>query len=97
MKNKLLESIPCEGLKYGTHIDVEVFYSKYRSPRGYYIRVMPVKREGIMVSSDLLSGISQLLLETGRYTDKEFERAVEMGRAAAPELIERMIEKNKAA
>jgi len=49
MDRKLIESIPCERLKYGTHIDVEVYYTKGRTPRGYYISVKPVKHEGNMV------------------------------------------------
>lgn len=105
MEKKLLESIPCEGLNYGTHIDVEVAYNKggmnYFSggvtPRGYYLRVTPVKREGGTVSFTMFSGSSKLLMETSRYSAKQFERAVEMGRAAASELVEQVKEKETAA
>jgi len=105
MEKRLLESIPCEGLNNGTHIDVEVTYNKggrnYLSggitPRGYYLRVTPVKRENGLVSFNLFSGSSQLLMEASRYSAKQFERAVEMGRAAAPELVNHVKEKETAA
>jgi len=97
MERRLLESTPYEGLKHGTHIDVEVTYSKDRSPRGYYIRVSPVTHENGMESFILFSDISQLLMKTNRYSDKQFEQAVELGRAAAPELIKQVLEREKAA
>jgi len=97
MVKKLLESRPCEGLKYGTHIDVEVFYTTGRTPRGYYISVKPVKHEENMVSTMLISGTSKLLMKTNRYSVKQFEQAVEMGRAEAPELIKLVIAEEKAA
>jgi len=98
MKKKLIESIPCEGLNYGTHIDVEVSYSKDRSPRGYYINVSPIKHEGNMKSFIMSSYTSsRLLMKTNRYSDKQFEQAVEFGKTAAPDLVMQVIEKNKAA
>ena len=97
MQTRLLESKPYEGLKHGTHIDVEVTYSKGRSPRGYYIRVSPVKHENCMVSYTLFTDKSQLLMKTNRYSDKQFEQAVELGKAAAHELIELVLEQEKAA
>lgn len=98
MKKKLLESIPCDGLKYATHVDVEVNYSKDRLPRGYYLHVSPIKHEGDTISFLMSSyTVTLFLMETNRYSDKQFEQAVELGKTAAPELIELVIEKNKAA
>jgi hypothetical protein len=105
MKRKLLESTPYEGLKNGTHLDVEVFYDKgganYFSggttPRGYYVSVMPVKHKNGMASVALFTGAKKLLLQANRYSDKQFEQAVEMGKAAAPELIKQVLEREKAA
>jgi len=97
MDRKLIESIPCERLKYGTHIDVEVYYTKGRTPRGYYISVKPVKHEGNMVSNMAFSGTTKLLLTTNRYSAKQFEKAVEMGRSEAPALVEFVKEQEKAA
>ena len=47
MDKKIVERIPYEGMKNGTHLDVEVYYSKGGtsylsgtvSPRGYYLSV----------------------------------------------------------
>lgn len=50
-----------------------------------------------MVSVVLFTGIKKLLLQTSRFSDKQFEQAVELGRAAAPELIAYVLEKEKAA
>lgn len=102
MEKRLLESIPQEGLKNGTHIDVEIYYTKgganYFSggttPRGYYLSVTPVTRKD---NTALFTGVSKLLLRTSRYSAKQFEQAVEMGKAEAPELIEYVRQKETAA
>jgi len=104
-KSKLLESKPCEGLKNGSHLDVEVYYTQgganYFSggttPSGYYLSVTPVTRKDNMVSMTLFTGLKKLLLQTNRYSAKQFERAVEMGRAVAPELVKLVIAQEKAA
>jgi len=36
-------------------------------------------------------------MKTNRYSDKQFEQAVEFGKTAAPDLVMQVIEKNKAA
>jgi hypothetical protein len=105
MKRKILESTPYEGLKNGTHLDVEVYYDKgganYFSggttPRGYYVSVRPVTHKNGMTSFTLFTGVSKLLLQTSRHSDKQFERAVELGKAATPDLIQRVLDKEKAA
>lgn len=105
MDRKLLESTPYEGLKSASHIDVEVYYTKGganflsggTTPRGYYLSVTPVTRKDNMVSTIMFSGVKKLLLTTNRYSAKQFEQAVVLGREAAPELIEHVLEKEKAA
>ena len=106
MEKKILDSIPYEGLRNGTHIDVEVYYTtggmNYLAGgttlRGYYISVIPVTRRGDgMVSQTLFRGMKKLLLQTNRYSAKQFEQAVEMGRNEAPGLIEYVLKKECAA
>jgi len=43
------------------------------------------------------SGTTKLLLTTNRYSAKQFEKAVEMGRSEAPALVEFVKEQEKAA
>lgn len=104
MKKKLLESTPYEGLANGTHIDVEVSYTKggvnYLSggstPRGYYLNVTPVTRKGDgMVSYTLFSGLRILLLQANRYSDKQHTQAVALGKQQAPALIQRVLEQER--
>ena len=105
MKRLLIESTPYEGLKNGTHIDVEVYYdmggmnyfSGTTSPRGYYVSVIPVTRNGVTVSMVMFTGCKKLLMETSRFSAKQFERAVEFGRAEAPEIIKRVLAGERAA
>lgn len=95
---RLIESIPYANLKNGTHLDIEVYYSKggYGS-RGYYVSVSPVAHNGATKSYTLFSGVRQLLLETRRYTPKQFETAVTMSREVIPELIQRVLASETAA
>lgn len=103
MERRLLESTPYEGLKNGTHLDVEVYYSKgganYISggttPRGYYLSVTPVTHKNGMVSTVLFTGMKRLLMQTNRYSAKQFEQAVQKGRLEAPELIELVLDKER--
>jgi len=105
MKRILLESTPHEGLKNGTHLDVEVYYTQGGAnflsggvtPRGYYLSVKPVNRAGGFVSNILFTGLGKLLLQTTRFSEKQFAQAVELGRAAAPEMIERLLKEERAA
>ncbi len=105
MKRITLESTSYEGLKHGSHLDVEVCYDKggvsYFSggtmPRGYYLSVTPVTHKNGMTSVELFTGVKKLLLQTSRYSDKQFAQAVELGKSAAPELIRCVLEKEKAA
>lgn len=99
MQSRLLESTPHEGLKNGSHIDVEVYYTKGGArPRGYYLSATPVThKEGGMVSTVLFTGMNKLLIPASRYSAKQFEQAVNMGRIEAPELIKQVLEKERAA
>lgn len=94
-----------DNLKNATHLEISVYYSKggmsyfsgQTSPRGYYISVKPVTKRNGMVSFEMFSGYKKLLLETGRYSDKQFDRAVEMSRDAEAELISAVVAEHKAA
>ena len=76
---KQVDRIPADGLDYGTHLDVEVYYDKggrsfisgVYHPRGYYLRVMPVKVDGGRETWTLFSGSAKLLFETNRYSRKQ--------------------------
>lgn len=106
VEKRMIESRPYEGLRNGTHIDVEVYYSKgganylsggYTS-RGYYVSVTPVTRKGDgMVSYILFNGVKKLLMQTARFSAKQFEQAVEMGKDTAPELIASVLKQEQAA
>ena len=92
-------------LKDATHLEVSVYYTKgganYLSgkatPRGFYLSVHPVNKRGNMVSYVLFSGRSQLLFETARYTDKQFNRAVKMAAVFEEQLIAAVVAENTAA
>jgi hypothetical protein len=102
-QRRVLESTPHDGLKDATHIDVEVYYTKgganYWSggttQRGYYLSVKPVTHKDGMVSYAMFSGYSKLLLKANRFSDKQLDQAVELGRAEAPALISRVLEEVK--
>ncbi|MDR3277970.1 MAG: hypothetical protein LBT12_04285, partial [Oscillospiraceae bacterium] len=83
---RLIESIPVENLKDITHLDVEVYYDKGGAslfsggvmPRGYRVSVRPVCRKGNSVSFSLFSGTVKFLMPTHRFSQKQFEKAVEL-------------------
>ena len=80
------EYIKYDNLKDATHLEVKVYYTKggpsYFSggitPRGYYLSVIPVTVGESFVRFTAFTGQCQLLLETQRYTDKQFARALEI-------------------
>lgn len=92
-------------LKGATHLEVSVYYTKgglsyfsgQTSPRGYYLSVRPVTKANGMVSFDLFSGVKRLILETNRYSDKQFARAIEMAKDYEDELITAVAAECKAA
>lgn len=74
------------------------FFSGGTTPRGYYLSVTPVTRRGDgTVSFVMFSGTARLLLQTNRFSPKQFEQAVELGKQAAPELIAHVLEQERAA
>lgn len=103
--SRMLESIPHTGLKHATHIDVEVYYTKGGpnlwsggyTQRGYYISAKPVTRNGVSISYTMFTGTSKLLMEASRFSEKQLEQAVELGRAEASGLIAMVLAQNKAA
>lgn len=92
-------------LKDATHLEVFVYYDKGGmsyftgkvSPRGYYLSVTPVTKRDGMVSFAMFTGYKQLLLETKRYSAKQFNQTVEMSEDVEATLISAVIEKNEAA
>jgi len=99
------EYIERSDLKGATHLEISVYYSKGGSGyfsrgtlrRGYYLSVTPVTLGNRSVSFTILSGYSYLLLETKRYSPKQFAAAVEMAKEHKERLIDAVIEKNKSA
>ena len=92
-------------LKNATHLEVSVHYdlgganllSGKTNPRGYYLSAKPVQKDGSMISYTMFSGQSCLLLETKRFTAKQFAKAIEMAKDYEDELIAAVVEKNKVA
>jgi hypothetical protein len=92
-------------LKDATHLEVSVSYKlggrNYISggvtPRGYYLTVTPVRKRNETISYTLFSGQSKLLLETKRFTAKQFAQAIEMAKNQEEALIATVISENKAA
>lgn len=92
-------------LKDATHLEVSVYYSKgdmnyfsgRTTPRGYYISVKPVTKRDGMISFVVFSGVGQLLLETKRYSEKQFNTAVEMSKGVEAELIAAVLAECKVA
>jgi len=99
------EYIERSDLKDATHLEVSVYYTKgganYFSggttQRGYYLSVTPVTKSERSVSFTMFSGFKHLLLETQRYTDKQFNRAVDMAKDHRESLIAKVVEQSKAA
>ena len=59
--------------------------------------VTPVTKRGGMVSFELFAGRKQFLLGASRYTDKQFDRAVEMAKNYEDDLITAVVAENRAA
>ena len=88
-----------------THLEVSVYYTKggmsyftgSTNPHGYYLSVRPVTKRNGMTSFDLFAGCKKLLLETARYSAKQFDRAVAISAAFEDELISAVVAENMAA
>ena len=105
-KSRIIDQIPLENSKYvNNFIDVEVYYSKggysyissQNNPRVYYISVTSVQRSGNTVRTAMFGGIAKFLTAANRYSKKQFEDAVELGKKEAPDLIESIRAKELAA
>jgi len=91
-------------LKGATHLEVNVYYDKggfnyftdQVSPRGYYLSVRPVTLGAHSVGYDMHSGSKRLILETKRYSDKQFDTAMEMAKAHEDDLIAKVAIKRAA-
>ena len=81
-----------------THLQISVYYSKggtsyfsgQNNPRGFYVSVTPVKRDGITVSYLMFSGYSHFLFGANRYSEKQHDKAIEMSGPEADKIIERL-------
>lgn len=79
-------------------IKVEVYYDKggynyftYREkPRGYYISVVPVTRQGYMESFTAFTGYNDLLLEVNRASEKQYNKAIELSAEKENIIIEKL-------
>jgi hypothetical protein len=87
-----------DGLKDATHLQVSIYYTKGGAiKRGYYLTVTPVTVLGNMVRSVFFTGRNKLLLETQRYSAKQFDSAVSLANGYKDELIAAVVAENKAA
>jgi hypothetical protein len=83
------------GLKDGNHLEVSVFYDKggksyftgQVSPRGYYLSVRPVTLNNGMVRFSMFSGCKKLILESNRFSEKQFANAIEKAKVFEDDLI----------
>ena len=88
--------------KYATHLRIELFYdlggynyfTGRQTPRGYYLSVSPVAREGYMESFTAFSGIKQLVKAVARKSEKAYTTAAESVNDLLPDLIAAVCEKN---
>ena len=94
-----------DGLKGATHLEVSTYYSKGGAnfisggvmPRGYFVAVKPVTKNGNMTSYVMFSGRRQLLFETARFSVKQFECALAMSGDYEDKLIAAVVSENQSA
>ena len=98
------EYIPTTEFAGNTHIEVYIYYSKGHmtsagnvEKRGFYMSVYPVEKCEHFVSCVLGSGVRDFILETKRYSDKQYDIAVEKGKEKLPELIDCLRKKHNIA
>lgn len=104
MKKSHDKYIERDDLNDATHLQVSVsynlgglsFFSGGTTPRGYYLTVKPVTKGNNMIRYTMFSGKSRLLLETKRFTAKQFANAIEMAKTYEAELISEVVSANKA-
>lgn len=79
-----------------THLEISVYYSKggtnyltYKTePRGFYLSVTPVKKDGVCVSHILGAGIKKLIAPANRYSAKQHDLAIAKSAESEQELID---------
>lgn len=88
--------------KENTYLRVEVKYNiggmnyfTYKDePRGYYLSVSPVERDGHFESYQAFSGIKQCILEVKRQSKKQAEKAEQLAETYKENLINYVLNKN---
>jgi hypothetical protein len=81
---------------------VEVYYSKgcynlwtYKEEkRGYYVSVMPVRRDGFMESYTAFTGVKQLIKEVQRKSEKAYNSALQSAGGIINNLIDYVCKEN---
>ncbi len=88
-----------------THLEVSVryslggmnYFSGRNEGRGFYLSVMPVKKERGMISTVLFSGIKMLIHPANRFSEKQLKLAVEMSKPHVQTLIDNLKAQQKCA
>ena len=105
MRSTKIARIPHDGMRDGTHIDVEVSYRQRRQtvyhqrvlPSGFYLNAKPVTPNGVCVATVPQADKSRLLFESGRFSEKKMEKAIQMGQEEMSELVEELLASQLAA
>lgn len=98
--------IPLKETASANNLKVEVYYDKggfsyvtYKNqPRGFYISVTPVFRENrgtfTMEQFGAFSGYKRLVLEVNRFSDKQYNKAVELSKEYEQMMVDRLVAEN---
>ena len=92
-------------LQGATHLQVTVSYTiggrNYVSggvtPRGFYVSVIPVTKRGSVISYIAFTGYNQLIMTAARFSEKQFNTAIEKSKVLIPAMIEQVLSENKKA
>ena len=91
MKNTQIARIAQEGMRDGTHIDIEVSYligGSRNTPRGYYLYAKPVTVSEWFLTTIPTSNKRCLLFEASRFSEKSMAKAVELGKSQMQKMID---------
>ena len=88
--------------KNNTYLKVEVtyniggmnYFTGKDEPRGYYLSVLPVERDGRFESYQAFSGVKQCILEVKRQSKKQAEKAEQIAETKKNELINYVLNKS---
>jgi hypothetical protein len=87
-------------LKDGSHLEVSVYYNEGKNSyftgqalQGYYLRVRSVYLYEGTVRYNLSQGYKKLILKTNRYSDEQFDKAIEIAKVFEGGLITNAIRK----